>query len=294
MPQTALTRAGLHSILGPVATQGSLESVLLEEVACDGYVRRLVSYNVPAGRASAFVCIPNKLTAPAPVVYCHHQHHGQFDLGKSEVCGLRGDPDQAYAAELAQRGFITISPDAIGFEDRNWAEAKNLGWFELSSRLVLGRTLLADCLQEVSIALDYATSLPEADPSRIGFIGHSYGGRIAIWAPAWDERIIASVSNCGCIPYRDSFSHDAGFQAELVVPDFASNYDLEDVLAISGQCKTLLIAAEDDVWSRGAHDIESRLRQQGVTHVRVDVVPGRHAFPIQQREMAYEFLELNL
>jgi hypothetical protein len=39
-----------------------------------------------------------------PVIFCHHQHSGQFDLGKSEVVGLRGDPDQAYAAELARRG----------------------------------------------------------------------------------------------------------------------------------------------------------------------------------------------
>jgi Prolyl oligopeptidase family len=132
-----------------------------------------------------------------------------FDLGKSEVCGLRGDPDQAYAAELAQRGFISIAPDAIGFEDRNWSGGKNVGWFELSSRLVLGRTLLADCLQEVSLAIDYATGLPEADSDRVGFIGHSYGGRMAMWAPAWDDRIRVSVSNCGCIPYRESFAHDA-------------------------------------------------------------------------------------
>ena len=119
MNSTKLTRAILRDLLGPVAPSGPLDSVVHEEVICDGYVRRLVSYNVPSGRASAFVCVPDNLTAPVPVVFCHHQHHGQFDLGKSEVCGLRGDPDQAYAEELAQRGFITISPDAIGFEERN-------------------------------------------------------------------------------------------------------------------------------------------------------------------------------
>jgi dienelactone hydrolase len=227
---------------------------------------------------------------PTPVVFCHHQHAGEFDLGKSEVCGLRGDPDQAYAAELAQRGFITISPDAIGFEGRNWNNGQNVCWFELSSRLVLGRTLLADCLQEVSIAIDLATSLPEADASKVGFIGHSYGGRIAMWAPAWDDRISVSVSNCGCIPYRDSFSHDAGFQAEFVVPGFASHYDVEDVLAISDQCSTLVIAAEDDVWSPGARDIEDRLRERGIEHVRVHLVPGEHDFLLPQRELAYEDL----
>lgn len=290
MTPSTLTREGLRIILGPVADPPPLLPEVHEEVACDGYVRRLVSYDVPSGRASAFVCIPDGLSAPTPVVFCHHQHAGQFDLGKSEVCGLRGNPDQAYAAELAQRGFLTIAPDAIGFEDRNWAGGQNLGWFGLSSRLVRGRTLLADCLQEISLAIDYATSLPEADPAKVGFIGHSYGGRAAIWAPAWDARIQRSVSNCGCIPYRESFATDTGFQAEFVVPGFATSYDVEDVLAVAEQCDFLLIAADNDKWSRGARDLESRLRRMEVGNVEVHVVPGGHDFQYPQRVLAYEVL----
>lgn len=285
-----LTRDELRRVLGPVADPGQLHPQVQDEVACDGYLRRRVSYAVPAGRASAFVCIPDHLTGPAPLLFCHHQHAGQFGLGKSEVCGLRGDPDQAYAAELAQRGFITIAPDAIGFEDRNWADGQNIGWFELSSRLVQGRTLLADCLQEISLAIDYATGLPEVDPTRVGFIGHSYGGRAAIWAPAWDQRITVSVSNCGCIPYRESFSRDAGFQAEFVVPGFAARYDVEDVLEVAKQCRFLLIAAEADKWSRGARDIKGRLSAASTGRVRVEHVAGGHRFSPQHRRLAYEFL----
>lgn len=280
----------LRRFLGPVAVPGPLNPEVHEEVACDGYLRRRVSYAVPSGRASAFVCVPDGLTGPAPVVFCHHQHAGQFDLGKSEVCGLRGNPDQAYAAELAQRGFVTIAPDAIGFEDRNWDNGHNVTWFELSSRLVVGRTLLAGCMQEVSLAIDYATSLPEVDAGRVGFIGHSYGGRVAMWAPAWDERIQVSVSNCGCIPYRDSFARDAGFQAEFVVPGFAAEYDVEDVLEAAEQCQVLLIAAEDDKWSRGARDIEASLAARSAEHVTVHLVPGGHEFRPEERHLAYEYL----
>ena len=49
-------------------------------------------------------------------------------------------------------------------------------------------TLLADLVEEVSLAIEYATGLPEADPSRVGSVGHSYGGGMAMWAPAWDQR----------------------------------------------------------------------------------------------------------
>jgi dienelactone hydrolase len=285
-----LTPELLRVVLGPTrpAVLGRVD--VLAEVQCDGYLRRAVAYDVPSGRASAFLCIPGAVTRRVPVIFCHHQHAGQFDLGKSEVVGLRGDPGQAYAAELARRGYLTVSPDAIGFEDRNWAGGDNIGWFELSSRLVAGRTLLADLLQEVSLAIDYATSLPEADPSRTGFIGHSYGGRMAMWAPAWDRRIRASVSNCGCIPYRDSFARDVGFQADFVVPGFASAYDVEDVLAAGRPCRYLLIAGADDVWSRGAAGIADELAARGRDHVTVRIRPGGHAFPAEDRELAYEFL----
>lgn len=285
-----LTRESLQQILGPVDEPGPLRPAVEEEVVCDSYIRRLVSYDVPAGRASAFLCIPDSLDGPTPVVFCHHQHAGQFDLGKSEVCGLRGDPDQAYAAELARRGFVTIAPDAIGFEDRNWAEGRNVTWFELSNRIVVGRTLLATCLQEIGLALDYVTTLPEVDPGRIGFIGHSYGGRAAIWAPTWDQRIRASVSNCGCVPYRESFTRDVGFQAEFVIPGFASEHDIEDVITLANQCQYLILATDDDRWSRGAQDLQDRLSQLRAGHARVEIRPGRHDFPHVARTTAYDFL----
>ncbi|MFC7622362.1 dienelactone hydrolase family protein [Microlunatus sp. GCM10028923] len=290
----ALDRAALHELLGGTHDPRPLDARIEGESQEDGYVRRHVTYPIGSERASVFVCVPTELSGPAPIIFCHHQHAGQFDLGKSEVCGLRGDPDQAYAAELAQRGFVTIAPDAIGFEDRNWTDGENITWFELSTRLVMGRSLLGDCLREISVALDYASTLPEANASRIGFIGHSYGGRMAMWAPAWDPRITASVSNCGCIPYRDSFTRDTGMQAELVVPGFAARYDVEDVLAVSDQCRTLIMATDDDRWSRGAEDIARNLGTMGVDWVTVEVRPGRHDFPRSAREHAYEFLSRHL
>lgn len=103
-----------------------------------------------------------------------------------------------------------------------------------------------------------------------------------------------SVSSCGCIPYRDSFTRDSGFQAELVVPGFAARYDVEDVLACAAPCDILHLAAYDDVWSRGAADIEARLRHEGVEHVRFHTFTGAHEFREPQRELAYRFLSDHL
>ena len=280
----------IQAFLGPPPAKVNLDATCLERVDCGRYTREKVSYAVgPDERVSAYVCVPHDLDRPAPAVFCHHQHASRFDLGKSEVVGLAGDPDQAYAAELAERGFVTIAPDAIGFEERNWSPdgASNVSWFELSTRLVRGRTLLASCLHDVSTALDHVTSRPEVDPSRIGFLGHSYGGRMALWAPAHDPRITASVSNCGCIPFRHSYSHDTGVQAEFVLPGFAAAHDLEDVIAGYDDRTALLISAgTEDKWSRGAEELKRALGNR----VELALYDAGHVFTAAMRERAYEFL----
>jgi len=284
----------LNAFLGPWPDPVDLEADLLERVDCGSYVREKLSYAVAGDqRASAYVCIPKGVQGPLPAVFCHHQHAGNFGLGKSEVVGLAGDPDQAYARELAEQGFLTIAPDAIGFEERNWSPdgRSNVSWFELSTRLVQGRTLLTVCLREVSVALDYLVSRDDVDPTRLGFIGHSYGGRMALWAPAFDPRITASVSNCGCIPYRHSYSHNTGLQAEFVLPGFAAAHDVEDVIACFGSSASLLISAGTrDKWSTGAQEVFDGARRALGDKVELALYDTTHAFTPEMRARAYAFL----
>lgn len=277
----------IRELVGPARNRVPLDVEVLEHVDCGSYVREKISYAVADGeRVPAYLCQP-KAPGPRPAVFCHHQHAGRFHLGKSEVVGLRGDPDLAYAHELAERGYVAIAPDAIGFEERNWSGDGNVTWFELSTRLVQGRTLLADCLAEVSAALDV---LEQHDVSSIGFIGHSYGGRVALWAPAFDERIRASASNCGCIPYRLSLTRDTGIQAEFVVPGFAEAYDVDDVVAAVTGCRFLVSGTTNDRWSRGAQDVADGARARGAD-VELATYDGGHVFTAPMRERAYAFLE---
>jgi hypothetical protein len=50
-----------------------------------------------------------------------------------------------------------------------------------------------------SRVLDYLLTVPEINPKQIGVIGHSRGGKTALWAAAEDERFAMAVSNdSGC------------------------------------------------------------------------------------------------
>ncbi|MDP2873419.1 MAG: dienelactone hydrolase family protein [Bacillota bacterium] len=285
----------LLQLIGPLPTKVDLGTNILESKDWGSYIREKVEYSAEAGdRVPAYLLIPKNLKGPTPAVYCYHPHGGNFELGKSEVVGLAGNPDQALAVELAERGYITFAPDAIAFEERNWTEDKSgkAEYFELATRLVRGHTLLAKVLHDMSVGLDYLESRPEVDKTKIGFIGHSYGGRMAIWSPAFDKRIKVSVSNCGCVNYKDSLSREAGIQMEFCVPNIMQSGDIEDVVKMVEPTSIYISATDDDKWSKGAQKIYDYAKSAFADgELKLKIWPGKHIFTKEMREEAYSFLD---
>lgn len=289
-----MNREAFIEVIGKFPAKVPLNAKTLESIDCGSYIREKVEYATESDDSvRAYLLIPKRLSGKVPAVFCHHQHDGNFELGKSEVVGLAGDPNQKYAAELAERGYITFAPDAVAFEERNWGENSDRAeYFELASRLVKGNTLLAKVLHDVSAGLDFIESREEIDRDHIGFIGHSYGGRMAIWAPAFDKRIKVSVSNCGCVNYKNSLTHDAGIQMEFCVPNIMNIGDVEDIVRMVAPTPFFISAAENDKWSRGAREIYAYAQSafpKGC--LKLKIWPGDHVFVKEMREEAYAFLD---
>ncbi len=291
------TMEELQKLLGPFPAKIALEPEVIEREDCGSFVREKVLYNTEDGdRISAYVCVPKGMVKPGPAIFCHHQHASNFALGKSEVVGLAGDPDQAYAKELAEQGYITFSPDAIAFEERNWSDGTGRAeYYELASRLVKGQTLMAKALHDVSVGLDYLVSRADVDAGKIGFIGHSYGGRMALWAPAFDNRIKVSVSNCGCVPYRHSLTHDAGIQMEFCIPGVMQHLDIDDIILSFSGCSLLISAATNDKWSRGAQELYDAVKPTFTGgDLELKLYNDSHVFTPKMRQVAYQFLGSHL
>jgi len=292
-----MKREQLLKLLGPFPEKVALDAIVLESVNCGTYIREKIEYNVETGdRVRAYVLLPKNLTKETPVVFCHHQHAGNFLLGKSEVVGLAGNPDQAYAVELVELGYITFAPDAVAFEERNWNDdSEKVEYFELATRLVKSQTLLAKVLHDVSVGLDYLESRPEVDKEKMGFIGHSYGGRMAIWVPALDKRIKVSVSNCGCVNYKNSLTRDTGIQMEFCIPGIMQQGDVEDIVKMIEPASLFISATDDDKWSRGAQEIYDYAKSSfRYGELRLKIFPGKHIFTREMRQEAYAFLDKHL
>ena len=98
-------------------------------------------------------------------------------------------------------------------------------------------------------------------------------------ASAFDERIVAAVSHCGCVNYADSMGREAGIQIEFCVPSIVEAFDIEDVVTLVAPRALLLSATTDDKWSRGAqamYDYSKGVFPDG--HLRLNLWDAGHVF----------------
>jgi dienelactone hydrolase len=182
--------AAFESISGPLPKMRCPLEVKNEEpeVDCGTYVRRSISYqSSPGGRVTAYLCVPKAALAgkPAPAVLCLHPTEN--NIGYKVVVGLGGKPHRQYAAELAERGYVTLSP-SYPLLAQYQPDLKALGFTSGTMKAIWDNIR----------GLDLLESLPEVNKAP-GFatIGHSLGGHNSIFTAVHDTRLKVIVSSCG-------------------------------------------------------------------------------------------------
>lgn len=244
-----------------------------ERVEDEGFVRFHLEYKVPDGDlVTAFMLVPD-LPGPHPGVLALHQHNSQWELGKSEVCGLAGERCQAFAPALARRGICVLVPDAVGFESRvaSAGAGKKLapplsrpdstaeGWLQFYNqmcyRLVTGDHLMRKVLMDASCAIGVMASHGAVDPSRIGVVGHSFGGNTVLFLAALDERIRFACASGAASTYRHKMQYGTGLGMSLVIPGCANVFDIEDLVRCVPPRRILLVSSDDDPYAADTHEI---------------------------------------
>jgi dienelactone hydrolase len=200
-----------------------------------------------------------------PAVLVHHQHNGEWHFGKSEVAGLVGNSLQAFGPALAQRGFVVLAPDSICFEDRRKnkrgtePDTEEADWIqhynEMSYRLIKGDSLMRKILDDASCGISLLSHLPQVDKSRIGCLGHSYGGNTVMFQAALDERIAFSCSSGAVCSYQNKMDNLTGIEMALVVPNIFPEWEINKVISLINPRPFLIVSAEDDKYAKDAMDM---------------------------------------
>ncbi len=300
----ALDRAGLLRLLGTVPEAAPpLAAERVEHVDLGDVVREKVTYAVePGERVPAFVFLPKAGPARHPAILCHHQHGGEFQVGKDGPAGLGADPNQHYAIELARRGYVTIVFDALCFNERQDSihrlKDDDYERYEAMYRITEGKSLQGKYVWDARRALDYLETRPEVDVSRLGMIGHSLGGQETLFTTAIDTRIRAAVSSCGfgSLPTlkRDRINHNYA----LFVPGLANNGGFGAVLTLIAPRPYLVVARTDDpIFPKdGIEETVAAARNAYAVQGAGDRLatfyePGEHAFSPTMRAAAYRWLD---
>ncbi len=194
-------------VKGMVAVMGRLPGkdrrvdldMKIEEEADGGkYIRQLITYQAePGSRTPAYLCVPKSVVSGKGVktsaVLCLMPTDNK--VGHKVVVGLGGREGRAYAAELAERGYVTIAP-AYTHLANYWPNLGKLGYVSGTMKAIYDNTR----------ALDLLEKLPYVDAkSGFGAIGHSLGGHNAIYTAVFDERITVIASSCGFDAYPDYY-----------------------------------------------------------------------------------------
>jgi dienelactone hydrolase len=299
----------------------ALKPQVVDEMHVGDVIRRTVSYEVePGERISAYLLVPAARRGRAAAVLCPHQ---TTQAGKKEPAGLAGNPELHTALRLAERGYVTLSYDALCFGGRHDAASGHYGDAIPFYRRRREWSLLGKMIWDLSRGIDYLEALDFIDPQRIGSIGHSHGGITTLWAMALDDRLRVGVSNCGYDTFRIDgntfrWSHATALLPRLgfyvgsryitidryrAVPDsevIQVPFDQHMMLALIAPRPLLLSTSDEDFvfpnsgWSvrRSLARLQPIYEALGAAgHLDAYFFSGGHTFPGHASVRAYEWLD---
>jgi hypothetical protein len=280
---------------------------IVEETNVGTYVRRKVTYQVHRDeQVPAFLLIPKHLKVTTPAILCLPQTTPE---GIREPAGISGNSSLFYAHDLAERGFVCLTPEHLASGERS---TKGLEQFDTSEfyRKFPNWSAVGKAIWDGQRALDYLESLEFVDRQRIGCIGHSLGGHGTIFLAGMDKRVKAAVSSCGVElfannPRRLEWARDCWYiYFPRLRPIFLGNqkppFDFHELCALIAPRAFMNITAfNDEIYNTENMDMVAELgvrvdkvyRLLGTEEKFANYMHGsRHGFPVEARELAYSWL----
>ena len=299
---------GMQAVMGRLPAPEKrcpLQMRIEEETDCGSYVRRLITYeSEPGSRVPAYLLIPKSLLEAqgrrAPAILCLHPTDNT--IGHKVVVGLGGRANRQYAAELAERGYVTLAPSYPLLANYQ-PDLEGLGWESGTLKAVWDNIRGLDLLQ----------SLPFVETEKLGAIGHSLGGHNSVYTAVFDDRIKVIISSCGLDSYLDYYDGnernwfpEKGWCQTRYMPRLADYrgrleeipFDFHELIGALAPRHVLIAAPLHDSNFRAdsVDRVAAAARQVYELYghpdrLRVEHPDCDHDFPDEMREEAYKLFE---
>lgn len=236
-----------------VATE-EREDYILEKLVLDLNGEELVP---------AYFAKPKTPQGPLPTILYNHAHGGDYDIGKEEMIEWRKPYFQypPYADLLTRMGYNALCIDTWAFGDRRGRTESEVFKEMLWRGKVMWGMMVYDSLR----AIDYLTTRPDVDASRIGTIGLSMGSTMAWWVAALDERVKVCIDIC-CLTDFDAIVETRGLDGHGIyyyVPSLLNHFSAADINALIAPRPHLSVAGIYDLLTppKGMERIDRQLRE---------------------------------
>jgi len=164
---------------------------IIEQVKVDNYIRYKIRFKwLPDQMTEGYLLIPEGKGKKPAVITVYYEPETSAGIGEKEF--------RDFAHQLAKRGFVTLS---IGTTETTQAKTYSLYYPDIKNAEIQPLSTLAYAAANSWFML---SELPEVDAKRIGIVGHSYGGKWAMFASCLFERFACAVWSDPGIVFDDS------------------------------------------------------------------------------------------
>lgn len=151
----------------------------IDSVQKEGFTQYKVGFNwLPNERTEGYLLVPEVGGIKPAVITVFYE---------PETAIGEGIANRDFALQLAKRGFVTLS---IGTTDASKAETFSLYYPGLENARVQPLSMLA---YAAANAWHVLAKVPNVDSSKIGIMGHSFGGKWAMFASALFDKFACAV-----------------------------------------------------------------------------------------------------
>lgn len=177
-----------HEMMGPwpdLIEDQELE--ILETTRRENFTQHKVSFEwVPGQETAGYLLVPDEAKKAPAVITVFYE--------PETAIGLSDKPYRDFAYQLVKRGFVTLS---LGTTETTNNKTYSIYYPSIEEAEVEPLSMLA---YAAANAWHVLAKVPEVDSSRIGIVGHSYGGKWAMFASSlFDKFACAAWSDPGIV-----------------------------------------------------------------------------------------------